>query len=64
MSENKQSEMLEVNSFDEIPIFKNESDEAEFWANHCLSDELLEQMKPIDEGILPPHRKVGMKGNL
>lgn len=64
MSENKQSEMLEISEFDEIPVFTNEFEEAEFWANHCLSDELLAQMKPIDEKILPPPRRVGMKGNL
>lgn len=57
MSESKQTRMIEIHSFSEIPKFQIEAEEAEFWASHCMSDELLEQMKPILEDVLPPPRK-------
>ena len=40
--------MKEINSFEKIPAFENEAEESEFWATHCLGDELLEQMQPIE----------------
>ncbi len=48
--------LKEVNSRDEIPSFKNEEEEHEFWAGHTLSDEFWEDAAPIPEGELPPPR--------
>jgi hypothetical protein len=45
-----------VNDWSEVPDFANENEEAEFWATHSLSDRLLEQAEPIEDGILPPPR--------
>jgi hypothetical protein len=56
MSETKQTAIPEIHNLVEIPEFKTEAEEADFWATHSLGEELLEQMKPIPEGILPPSR--------
>jgi hypothetical protein len=48
--------MKEIQSLDEIPSFKSEAEEAEFWATHSLGEKLLDQMEPIPEGELPPPR--------
>ena len=31
-----------------------EGEEAEFWSSHSLGQELLDQMEPVPEGLLPP----------
>lgn len=51
--------MQVVRSWDEVPDFKTEDEEAEFWATHDLGEEILEQMGPIPEGVLPPPRSRG-----
>ncbi len=56
MSETSSIQMQEIHSLDEIPDFPTEAEEAEFWATHCLGDELLEQMEPVPEEMLPPPR--------
>lgn len=56
MSETKQDLMKEIQSLDEIPEFKSEAQEAEFWATHSLGEEVLEKMESMPEGILPPSR--------
>jgi CopG antitoxin of type II toxin-antitoxin system len=45
-----------IHSFDEVPSFSSEEEEAQFWATHELSSDLLSTMKPIDDGTLPPAR--------
>ncbi len=42
----KQRRGVEVHSWDEVPQFSSEADEAEWWETHSLGDELLEEMKP------------------
>ena len=37
--------MTEIHSFDEVPEFGSEEEEAEFWATHTLGDGLLEKME-------------------
>lgn len=39
------SGMKEIHSFDEVPEFANEEEEAEFWATHALGEGLLEKME-------------------
>jgi hypothetical protein len=48
--------LKEIQSLDEIPSFASEEEEAEFWATHSLGEELLDQMEPIPDGVLPPPR--------
>ena len=47
-------EVLE--SLDDLPVFKTEAEEADFWATHELGQEILNQMGPMEPGILPPPR--------
>lgn len=49
-------DMTEVHSYDELPEFANEAEEAAFWATHSLGQELLDRMGPPPEGLLPPPR--------
>jgi uncharacterized protein (DUF4415 family) len=48
--------LIPVNDTNEIPAFKSETEEAEFWSTHSFGPKLLEQMKPLPEGLLPPPR--------
>jgi hypothetical protein len=36
-----------VHSWDELPKFRSEEEESEFWATHALGEELLAQFKPM-----------------
>jgi uncharacterized protein (DUF4415 family) len=45
--------LIPVNDTSEIPAFKNEAEEAEFWSTHSFGPKLLEQMQPLPEGLLP-----------
>jgi uncharacterized protein (DUF4415 family) len=49
-------DLIPVESLDDIPAFANEDEEAEFWSTHSFGEGLLEQMGPIEDGILPPPR--------
>jgi len=48
--------MNTVVRIEDIPKFKSEQEEADFWANHELSDEIWNEARPVPEGILPPAR--------
>jgi uncharacterized protein (DUF4415 family) len=48
--------MKEVQSSEEIPQFASETEEAEFWATHALSEAFLAKMEPLPEEVLPPTR--------
>jgi predicted DNA binding CopG/RHH family protein len=48
--------MTIVRSWDEVPSFATEAEEAAFWAMHELGDELLERMSPQRDPKLPPPR--------
>lgn len=37
--------MIEINNFQDIPKFQNEDEEADFWANNCLGDKILDRMQ-------------------
>jgi hypothetical protein len=45
-----------VSRLDDIPKFKSEREESDFWASHELSDDLWNKAEPVPEGILPPTR--------
>lgn len=51
--------MKMINSWDDVPTFANEEEEAEFWATHDTGNALLDQMQPVPPdggGALPPSR--------
>ena len=45
-----------IKSWDEVPEFKSEREEHEFWGSHSLSEKMLENFHPPAEGELPPPR--------
>lgn len=45
--------LTEIQSWDEVPNFASEAEEAEFWSTHALGDALLDRMEPIPESELP-----------
>jgi hypothetical protein len=51
-------QMKVLKSLDDLPVFKTEAEEANFWATHELGQEILDQMGPMEPGILPPPRAV------
>jgi predicted DNA binding CopG/RHH family protein len=48
--------MTIIRSWDEVPAFANEAEEAAFWDIHELGDELLERMSQQRDPKLPPPR--------
>lgn len=38
----------------EIPEFRNEEEEVEFWSTHEITEEFIEKAGPVPEGELPP----------
>jgi hypothetical protein len=52
----KRSEMREIQGWDEVPAFKSEAEEAEFWSRHGLGEDVLAGMGPLPEGVLPGTR--------
>lgn len=40
----------------DIPAFASEDEEARYWAEHELGDEMLDRMQPLGEEVLPPAR--------
>ncbi len=49
MTDLSQNSMIEINNYQDIPKFKNEDEEADFWANHCLGDSILNQMENFED---------------
>ncbi len=56
MSTTTASGMTVIHSEDEIPVLATEQEEAEFWATHSLSPELIDRAEPLLDGELPPPR--------
>jgi hypothetical protein len=54
MSRVRRSKVVET--ADDIPAFKSEDEEAQFWSTHELGGELLERMGSLGEDVLPPPR--------
>ncbi len=48
--------LKEIKSPEEIPAFRSEAEEAEFWGTHGLGEPFLQRMGPVPEGELPPVR--------
>lgn len=43
----RQDDLITVESWDEVPEFKSEAEEAAFWQTHQLSDKLLAQLRSL-----------------
>src|SRR5260370_19269164 len=56
MPARRKGELEIIERLEDIPVFASEAEEANFWAQHQLSDALLAAMKPLDEQVLPPPR--------
>lgn len=48
--------LIEVNSWDEVPAFESEAEEAEFWSTHSFGPGMTEGQEDIDDPLLPPVR--------
>jgi hypothetical protein len=50
--------LVAIHDWDEVPEFASEADEADWWGEHSLGEELLAEMRPIreDDPNLPPPR--------
>src|SRR3712207_170659 len=53
---NPNAPKIVINSLDEIPAFKDECEEVEFWDPHEFSDELWDALPPVPDDELPPVR--------
>lgn len=49
--------MKVVTSLEDVPEFRNEGEEAEFWATHELGGDALEAMEPLDDVLGPPESR-------
>jgi predicted DNA binding CopG/RHH family protein len=56
MPARRKGELEIIERLEDIPVFASEAEEANFWAQHQLSDALLAAMEPLDEQVLPPPR--------
>lgn len=48
--------LIEVNSWDEVPEFGSEADEAEFWSTHSFGPRMTAAEADNDDPLLPPVR--------
>jgi hypothetical protein len=55
------AEVKEINSWDEVPSFESEAEEAEFWDGHSLGPSLLDDFEPVEFKQLPSRRKHSRK---
>jgi len=56
MTEQKDGGMGIIERLEDIPVFRDEDDEAEYWATYALGDTILDQMGSVEDGFLPPPR--------
>ena len=53
----KRTQMQEIHSFDDVPEFTSEDDEAAFWSSHSLGREILDQMGPLSDNLVPTRER-------
>ncbi len=49
------TKLVEIRSWDEVPAFESEKEEAEFWSTHSLGEQIL-KAGPVNDPRLPPPR--------
>ena len=52
--------MRYLKSLDEIPRFKSEAEEADFWSTHSLAD-IWDQLEPVEFEISPKVRRITLR---
>jgi hypothetical protein len=62
MLENKP--LIEIQSWQEVPEFSTEAEEATFWSTHALGESLLEKMAALPDDLLPTPRSQPIKSEL
>lgn len=59
MKRHESDQLIEVNSWDEVPVFASEAEEADFWGSHSFGPGLTAEAEAgtldLDE-VLPPPR--------
>jgi hypothetical protein len=61
MERNKRKgQMRYLKSVDEIPRFKSEATEAEFWSTHSLA-EIWDQLEPVEIEVAPEPRRITLR---
>jgi predicted DNA binding CopG/RHH family protein len=61
MERNKTKDRMRyLKSVDEIPRFKTEAAEAEFWSTHSLA-EIWDQLEPIEIELTPEPRRITLR---
>jgi hypothetical protein len=53
MKKTNARKMIELESWDEVPEFTTEAEEADYWESHSLGQALLDQMRPLSNDDLP-----------
>ena len=53
--------LMVIHTLEDIPTFANEAEEHAFWATHELSDELWDQVGPLEARELPAPRTSGAR---
>jgi ribosome-binding protein aMBF1 (putative translation factor) len=48
--------MKEINSWEEVPSFRSEAEEADFWDTHSLGPALLDEFDPVEFKQVPGRR--------
>jgi uncharacterized protein (DUF4415 family) len=56
MRKSRTKKLTVVEHVEDIPRFASEDDEARYWSEHELGDEMLDAMTPLGEEVLPPAR--------
>ena len=52
--------MRYLKSLDEIPHFRTEAEEAEFWSTHSLA-KIWDQLEPVEFEVWPKLRRITLK---
>jgi hypothetical protein len=55
-AEKSKVDRIAIHSFEQVPDFASEAEERAFWDSHDLGDDLVQQMEPVPDGILPAPR--------
>lgn len=60
MPRTQQTAAHTLHDLDHIPVFGSEAEEAAYWDDHDLGEDVLERMEPLPEDVLPPARPRAM----
>jgi hypothetical protein len=61
MSRTKTDQYIVIERIEDIPRFQSEAEEADFWATHDLSEDLMARAEPIPDAELPSPRRPSIR---